>query len=181
MVALNLERYYFVFQLFGRSRRFMVGGLLTTGSEAESASVCSHQSLHQPEQEEAAWGVLLMPPSDPRDPVLHLPTTPAHSRLYANIPLLGKKKQRNKNAVRYFGEYPGSAPLALLEMIERWCWDDSGSRLTDLALVLFPVGGTTTPAQRYLRASPSSSHPIGCILGITLIKEKGVALSYQTT
>lgn len=98
MVALNLERYYFVFQLFGRSRSFMVGGLLTTGSEAESASVLFPPVISPAGAGGGCTSCSAGAPSHPRDPVLHLPTTPAHSCLHANIPLLGKK-QRSNNVV----------------------------------------------------------------------------------
>lgn len=55
-------------------------------------------------------------PSHPWSPVLHLLITPAHVLVWKR-PTIGKK-QRSKNAISYFGEYPGTIPLTFLQMIE---------------------------------------------------------------
>lgn len=94
------------------------------------------------------------------------------------------QKQRSKNAISYFGEYPGTIPLTLLQMIEAWWWGDSGLRETDQALVLFPGFCQwhfySSAAVPVILTIFTLTCRLGCILGIALIR-KGLILPDNIT
>lgn len=117
-------------------------------------------------------------PSHPWSPVLHLLITPAHVLAWKR-PTIGKK-QRSKNAISYFGEYPGTNPLTLLQMIEAW-FRVKRNRPGPCAFPWFlSVHFYSSAAVPVILTIFTLTCRLGCILGIALVR-KGLILPDNIT